>query len=293
VKPAPFRYAAPASLDEALALLAAHGGEAKLLAGGQSLVPLLNLRLARPSVVVDMGRLPGLDGWRESDGAVEIEALARQRKLEVDRALAERLPLLAEAARWIGHVATRSRGTIVGSLCHADPAAELPVCAVALQAEVQVRAAKGARRIAARDFFVDAMTTRLAEDELVQSAIFPAWSGRSGFACLEVARRHGDFALVVVACALQLDERGAIARAGLALGGIDRTPLPAAAGEAALMGAQPNAETFREVAALTADALDPPSDLHASGRYRKRAARTLVERALTLAAERAATRTPQ
>ena len=293
MKPAPFRYAAPSSLDDALRLLAEHGGEAKLLAGGQSLVPLLNLRLARPSVVVDMGRLPGLDGWRESGGEVEIGALVRQRSLELDGALAERLPLLAEAARWIGHVATRSRGTIVGSLCHADPAAELPVCAVALQAALQVCSAKGARRIAARDFFTDAMTTELAEDELVQSALFPAWTGRSGFACLEVARRHGDFALAVVACALQLDERGVIARAGLALGGVARTPLPASASEAALIGAEPSASTFREVAALAADALDPPSDLHASGRYRKRAARALMERALNLAAERAATRTPQ
>jgi CO/xanthine dehydrogenase FAD-binding subunit len=225
VKPAPFRYAAPASLDEALGLLAQHGGEAKLLAGGQSLVPLLNLRLARPAVLVDMRRLPALDGWREARGAVEIDALVRQRKLETDRALAERLPLLAEAARWIGHVATRSRGAIVGSLCHADPAAELPACAVALGAELRIRSAKGTRRIAARDFFLDAMTTKLAEDELVESAAFPTWSGRSGFACMEVARRHGDVALVAVACALRLDERGRVAQAGLALGGIARTPL--------------------------------------------------------------------
>ena len=287
MKPAPFRYAAPRSVEEALDLLAAHGGEAKLLAGGQSLVPLLNLRLARPAVLVDMGRLPALDGWREADGRIEIGALVRQRRLELDAALAGRLPLLGEAARWIGHVATRSRGTIVGSLCHADPAAELPVCAVALGAELHARSSRGSRRIAARDFFADAMTTALAEDELVDAASFPAGDG-AGFACLEVARRHGDFALAVVACMVRLDGRGAVAEAGLALGGVGRTPLPASESEAALAGAPATEKTFEEIAALAADRLDPPDDLHASGRYRKRAVRALVRRALTLAGGRAA-----
>jgi len=287
MKPAPFRYAAPREIDEALALLAEHGGEAKLLAGGQSLVPMMNLRLARPAVLIDIGRLPGLDGWRADGDTIEVGALVRQRRLETDRALAERLPLLAEAIGQIGHPATRSRGTVLGSLCHADPAAELPVCAAALRGELAVRSARGARRIAARDFFRDAMTTALAEDELAEAVRLPAAGLRSGFACLEVARRHGDFAIVAVACALRLDERGAIAEAGLALGGVAGAPVVLAAAEAALKGQRPEASLFREAAASAADVLDPPSDLHANARYRRRAARALIERALTSAAERA------
>lgn len=287
MKPAPFLYAAPRRIDEALALLGQHGGDAKVLAGGQSLVPMMNLRLARPAVLIDIGRLPGLDGWRADGDAIEVGALLRQRRLELDAELKRRLPLLAEAALQIGHPATRSRGTVVGSLCHADPAAELPVCAVALRGEIAVRSAKGARRIAAREFFRDAMTTTLREDELAEAVRLPAAGLRAGFALLEVSRRHGDFALVAVACALRLDDSGAIAEAGLALGGVAGAPFVPAAAEAALKGQRPGPAMFKDAAASAADALDPPSDLHANARYRKRAARALIERALTLAAERA------
>jgi carbon-monoxide dehydrogenase medium subunit len=285
MKPAPFRYVAPREMDEALALLGSYGGEAKLLAGGQSLVPLMNLRLARPAVVIDINRIAGLDRWARN-GSVEIGALVRQRLLETGKEFAGCAPLLAEAVRHVGHPATRSRGTIVGSLCHADPAAELPVCALALGAELMARSAKGVRAIPAGAFFRGAMTTALSEDEMVERLRMPLVRPRSGFACEEVARRHGDFALVVVACVLELDGQGAMTKVSLALGGVAPRPMMAPL-DSALLGQRPGRQLFREVAQRTADGLETWSDLHATAKYRKWASRALIERALMRAAERA------
>ena len=285
MKPAPFRYVAPREMDEALALLGSYGGEAKLLAGGQSLVPLMNLRLARPAVVIDVNRVAGLDRWTRN-GSVEVGALVRQRRLETDKELAGCAPLLAEADRHVGHPATRSRGSIIGSLCHADPAAELPVCALALGAELIARSTKGVRAVPAGEFFVGAMTTTLAEDEMVERLRIPLASPMSGFACEEVARRHGDFALVVVACTLELNGQGAMTKVSLALGGVAPSPVMAQL-STALLGQRPGQQLFREVAQHTADLLEPWSDLHATAKYRKRASGALIERALMRAAERA------
>jgi len=270
MKPPVFSYAAPQSLDECLALKAQHGEDARFLAGGQSLMPLLNLRMVRPTVVIDLGKVRDLSYWRREGEEIVIGAMLRQRKLEQDRELAAALPLLAEAVQQIGHPATRSRGTIVGSLCHADPAAELPVCALLLKAQIVLASAKGRRTVAAEDFLTDALSTSIKDDELVEQVRLPAGRKDTGYAFMELARRHGDFALISVA-ALVL---GSTAR--VAVGGLGSAP------EAFdVDGSNIAAEAQR-----IAQSLQPPTDLHASADYRRALAQTLIERALAKAAER-------
>ncbi len=263
MKPAPFDYVAAASVDEALAALA--GGEAKVLAGGQSLVPLLNMRLARPSLLVDVNRVPGLDGV-ELDGDVRIGALARQADVLASPA-AEAVPLLAAALRNVGHAATRSRGTIGGSLAHADPAAELPAVLVALDGAVVARGGSGERTIRADALFTGPFTTALRPDELLTAVALPRQDGRPfGFA--ELSRRHGDFAL---AGALVL-----LHPARIVLFGLGGCPDRRVEAERALDdGATPGEVAERAVAGLS-----PVSDVHADGAYRRRVAAVLVRRAI-------------
>jgi len=284
VKPAPFDYQAPGALDEALELLARHGDEAKVLAGGQSLLPMLNFRLARPAVVVDINRIPGLDYVREEAGRVAIGALARQRRVE--RAALPRLPLLGEALRWVGHAAIRTRGTIAGSLAHADPAAELPALLLCLDGSVIARSRAGQRELAAGRLFVAPLTTALRPDEMITEVRVPALPAGAGGCLLEVARRHGDFALVGVVAVVEL--RGdRIQRARVALFGCGGTPVRATGAEQALGGQAPTAESMAAAARAATASLTPDSDLHASAEYRRRVAGTLVQRALATAAERA------
>lgn len=287
MKPAKFRYSAPESLDEALELLQVFGPDCKIMAGGQSLMALMNLRMARPDVVVDIGGVPGLGDWRQANGAVVVGAMVRQRALERDAKLKGALPLLAEAVGHIGHVATRSRGTIIGSLCHADPAAELPLCALALDAEFMLRSARRERTVAADDFFVDIFESAAEPDELVEGVRFPALDDGAGYAFVELARRHGDFALVAVAGLLGLGADGRIGMARLVLGGVDTRPVRARQTEEALIGQPPSEELFREAGQIAATNIAPASDLHATARYRTSVTAVLVERALQGAVSRA------
>jgi carbon-monoxide dehydrogenase medium subunit len=250
VKPPPFAYAAPESVTEAVALLHEHGDEARVLAGGQSLMPLLALRLARPAVVVDVNRVAELDYLRLSADLLVIGALARHRDVELEPGLARRSAMLAEAIEHIGHVAIRNRGTVCGSLAHADAAAEWPALVVALDGEIEAVSVRGRRTIPAADFFVTHLTTTLAADELVTEVRLPLSTARRTGSCfVELARRHGDFALCGVAAQLSLAADGTVADARIVLVAVADRPRRAAAAEAALLGEQPTAERVAAAAA--------------------------------------------
>jgi carbon-monoxide dehydrogenase medium subunit len=284
VKPAPFEYHAPASVDEAVGLLAELGDEAKVLAGGQSLVPMLNLRLTRFEALVDLGRIPDLAGIEAADGGVRVGAMTVQSDVERDPLVAERVPLLARATPLIGHFQIRNRGTLGGSIAHADPAAEYPAVALALDAEIEAQGPSGTRTIPAADFFAGTWTTVLEPEEIMTAVRFPAWGPGAGFAVEEMARRHGDFAIVGVACGVQLRD-GTVARAAIALLGMDSAPVRATAAEAALTGAAVGNVDVEEIGRLAVEGLEPPDDLHASAGVRRRAAAALTARALTRAIE--------
>jgi carbon-monoxide dehydrogenase medium subunit len=276
MKPAPFEYHVPETVDDVLALLGEYGDEAKVLAGGQSLVPMLALRLTRFEHLVDLNRVPELAGVSRDNGTLVVRAVTRQRVMERDAAIAVAVPLLARATPLIGHFAIRNRGTVGGSLAHADSASEYPAVAVALGAELELAGLAGARRrVAADDFFLGTWTTAVEADELLVAARFPVWPTRSGFAVEEVARRHGDFALAGVACAVSEG------RAGIALFGVGSTPVRARAAEEAVLAGASAADVAQ---AAVAD-LDPPADVHASSSTRLRIARHLVDRAVTRARE--------
>jgi carbon-monoxide dehydrogenase medium subunit len=277
MKPPAFEYLAPSSLDEALALRARYGSDSVLLAGGQSLVPLLNLRLTFPSAVIDLGRVTELAGIRPLDGGVAIGAMTRQRALERSELVAERSPLLVGAVRQIGHPTIRNRGTVGGSLAHADPAAELPAVVLALDGELVARSALGERTIPAADFFRGFLTTALAPDELLVEVRLPLQEG--GSSLKEVTRRHGDFALAGAAAAVTV-EGGRISDARLALMGVGQGPVRATEAEALLRGAEPGDAVLREAARGAAADLQPASDVHATATYRRRVAEVLVRRAL-------------
>lgn len=287
MKPASFDYVAPRSLDEALAVLAERGDDAKVLAGGQSLVPLLNMRLARPALLVDLNRLGDLAYIRTDDGGLAIGALTRQRALERSELAARRAPLLVAAAGYIGHPAIRNRGTVGGSLAHGDPVSELPCVMTALDARLVVRGRSSERSIAAGDFFVSVFTTTLEPSEIVTEIRVPGLTARTGWGFEELTRRHGDFAIVGVAALLTLGQNGAIASARLCYAGAGERPLRAAKAEAALAGQKPSSETFDAAARAAADELDPPSDMHGTADYRRTVAIALTRRALTAAHTRA------
>ncbi|MHB8312668.1 MAG: FAD binding domain-containing protein [Candidatus Dormibacteria bacterium] len=288
MKPPPFAYRAPESLGEALSLLAEHGDEAKVLAGGQSLVPLLNLRLARPALLVDLARVPGLAGVDQRAGGLALGSMARERTLERSELVRRLAPLLSAALPFIGHPAIRSQGTLGGSLAHADPAAELPAVAAALDAEmVAVSAGRGERTVAAKDFFSGYLSTALEPDEILTEVRIPPFPSGMGVSFMEVARRHGDFAMVGVAAAVRL-EAGNIAEARLALTGVADAPVRAVDAERSLLGAAPDAVSFAGAAQAVAQRLAPRSDLHGSADYRREVAGALVRRALAAASQRAA-----
>lgn len=286
MKPAPFRYERPSTVDEVVALLAQHGSDARILAGGQSLMPLMNMRLARPAVVVDVNRVAGLDYLRAENGSLAIGAVARDRDAELWAEGRARCPILSEALRWVGHVEIRNRGTVCGSLAHADPTAELPVVAVALDAELVAQSARGRRTIPAAEFFVSYLTTALGPDELLVEARLPALGPATGWSFMEFARRRGDFAIVAAAIFVERGSDGRCARARVVLGGVDATPLRVGAAEQALLGQALTPERFAEAGRAAASGLDPQSDVHASGEYRRKLAAVMVERALAQAVER-------
>jgi CO/xanthine dehydrogenase FAD-binding subunit len=285
LKPAPFEYVAPESLEEALEALQQNIPDAKILAGGQSLMPLLNLRLIKPKIIIDLHRISGLNSIQEVSGRLSIGATTRQSTLERSQLVRERCPILAEATKHIGHAAVRHRGTIGGSLVHADPAAELPAVALALDATLEVIRNGLSRTIPAEEFFIDYLTTALGPDEILKEIIFPFLQPSTGYAVEELTRRHGDFAIAGVATAVDLDGDAKIADARIALFGVAPTAVRARRAEAALKGQKPDPNVIRDAATLLDDALDPPSDIHASSAYRKHVATVLTVRALERAVQ--------
>jgi carbon-monoxide dehydrogenase medium subunit len=289
MKPASFEYAAPASLDAALALKAQHGDEAKFLAGGQSLIPAMNFRIAQPALLVDLNAVPGLDFIRQADdGTLRLGALTRQRRLERDPLIKAGWPLVHEAMPHIAHPQIRNRGTLGGSLAHADPAAELPVIAAALGARLRARSASGERWITADDFFKGLFTTDLAPDEmLVEAALLPL-PPRTGTAFMEFARRRGDYALMGVAAVVTLDEQGACRAARLVYLNAGDGPVNARNAAALLQGQAPSPAVIEAAARQAADnEIEPTGNVHASPEYQRHLARVLTRRALALAFERA------
>lgn len=286
MKPAPFEYYDPTNLSEALALLSKLGDSARPLAGGQSLVPMMNFRLARPSHLVDLNRVSGLSYLTVESGELRIGAMTRQRELERSAAVATGWPLLCEAASYIGHVQIRNRGTVGGSLAHAYPSAELPVAMTALEAVFVIQSQAGERRVRAEEFFVTHMTTVLKPDELLTEIRVPPLPPATGWAFQEISRRFGDFALMGVAGLIILDRKGAIEQACLAFTG--PTPVRARKAEAMLVGEQPREAVFREAATLAAQDLEPDTDIHASAEYRREIGKVLARRVLEQATERAA-----
>jgi len=289
MKPPPFTYHRPSTLDEALDLLGEYGDEAKVLAGGQSLMPLLSLRLAHPAHLVDINRIDGQLGQvAQHDSGLSVGALVRQRAAETSAVVREGCPLLAEALPLIGHTQIRNRGTVCGSLAHADPASELPAVTLALDAEMVAQSrARGTRRIAADAFFHGYLTTALEPDELLTEVRLPAWPAGTGWSFQEVTRRHGDFALVGVAAALRLDTAGTCQDVRLAAIGAGPGPLRGRAAEAALRGQPFSTESVAAAAQELGKAVDPASDVQATAAYRRHVTVVLARRALEEAATRA------
>lgn len=281
----PFEYAAPETLDEALAILAEHGAEARVLAGGQSLIPILTYRLAKPRIVVDLSRCLSAEIRTHGDG-VALGALARYCDLEESGEIARACPVLAEAASLVGNVRVRALGTIGGSLAHADPAAELPLCAVALDGSLVLRSARGTRRVRAADFATGYLTTALEPDELITEVELPATRG-AGAAVEELARRAGDFAMVAALALVRVDGRGRVEAARLAYGGVGPRPLRVPAAEEALFGGEPTAERVAHAARIARAAVAPQGDALVSAAYRSLLVEVLGRRALARAASRA------
>lgn len=290
MKPAPFAYFAPHNLDEALDLLAQHGYDGKVLAGGQSLIPTMNFRLAQPAALVDINRVTELAFLHEeAGGGLRMGAITRQRTLERSAAVARRTPLLYATMPFIAHVQIRNRGTIGGSLAHADPAAELPAVMVALDARFRLQSRRGARWVNAADFYIGLFTTELGEDELLTEIEIPPLPPRSGWSIQEIARRHGDYAIVGVAATVRLDESGVCRSARLVYFSVGEGPTPAPHAAATLQGRRPDAATIADAARAAAqEDIDPLGDIHATPAYRRHLVEVLGRRALHEAFSRAA-----
>lgn len=280
MKPAPFSYHRPRTLAQALALLAEHGADAKLLAGGQSLGPMMNMRLAQPAQLIDLNALEGLDTIREAGDAIEIGALARHHALAGSALVRARCPLLAEAARSIGHYAIRSRGTLGGSLAHADPAAQLPLVAATLGAEIAMAGPRGERRLAAAKFFMSLMTTALEPGEILVSVRMPKAAPGERHAYLQFSRRRGDFAIVAVAATLLLDSAGLVERLRLGVGGVEDKPVALAELAARARGQAADAAWAAALAAAVRDAVRPIDNPRVPAVYRRELVEVLTRRAL-------------
>lgn len=287
MKPAPFTYASPTTVDDVIALLDTHGEAAKLLAGGQSLTPMMNLRLASPEYVIDLNRIEGLDYMEERDGVLAIGAMTRQRRLERSDVVRQHYPLLAEAAPLIGHPATRNRGTIGGSLAHADPAAELPALLLTHGGSVVVQGVHGSREIPAEEFFVTILTTTLEPGELLTEVRLRRWPAGTGWCFLEESRRYGDYAVVGVAALLHLHADGGCAQVAVTLFGVGDTPYVVAEAPTLLVGHRPGEDRFTAVGQAAAEGVEPEDDVHASAAFRRHLCAVLTRRALRTAAERA------
>jgi carbon-monoxide dehydrogenase medium subunit len=290
MKPAPFDLEIARSVEAVIGLLADAGREAKVLAGGQSLVPLMNFRLARPSLLVDLNRVAALQYIDDTNGGLAIGAMTRQSALERSELVALRSPLLAEVLPWIAHTPIRNRGTLGGSLAHADPAAELCVAGLALDVKLVARSSRGERVIAIDDFFLGPFSTSLHTDELLTEVRLGSLPAGTGWAFEEVARRVGDFAMIAVAAVLRLDDAGRVGFARLAYASMGPTPRRAPSGERALIGQEPTSESFANAARLAMADLEPADDLHATRAYRVDVGQALTQRALARAVTRVSSR---
>jgi carbon-monoxide dehydrogenase medium subunit len=288
MKPAPFSYAAAESLEHALALKAEHGDEARFLAGGQSLIPAMNFRLAQPAVVVDINPLRELDFVRPAGaGGLRIGALTRGRTLERDPLVAERQPLVREAIPHVAHPQIRNRGTLGGNLAHADPASELPAVALALGARLRARSARGERWIEAREFFRGVFTTALGADEMLTEVELPELPPRTGTSFMEVARRRGDYAMMGVAAVIALGNDDRCVHAHLAYCNAGAAPVSAAKAAQGLVGSGIGDAQIRDAAAVAQREIDPPGNVHASAAFQRHLAGVLTQRALRTAVTRA------
>ena len=284
MKPAKFAYHAPNSLTEALSLLTRYAGEARVLAGGQSLIPMMNFRIAAPSAIIDLNRVPDLDYIRHETDIVRIGAMTRQRKIEFSDVIAETLPLLRDAIKLVGHLPTRSRGTIGGSLAHADPAAELPMTLQVLEGEVVARGPQGERVIKAGEFFRSPLVTALTSEEILIEVRFPVMPGNAGYAVEEFARRHGDFAICAIAAVLVREGERCV-KARLATSGTAPAPLRLKAAEGVLEQKGLGDLAIEEAAEAAARAVEPMNDHNGSVEFRRHLTRILTGRALRKAAE--------
>jgi carbon-monoxide dehydrogenase medium subunit len=289
MKPPPFDYFAPDTIEEALAHLAEYGYDAKALAGGQSLIPTMNFRLAQPGVLVDLNNIPTLAYIRPgSEGGVTIGAMTRQREVERSDLIADRAPLIHEAMPFIAHPQVRNRGTFGGSIAHADPASELPALALALNALFRLRNQTKERWVTANEFFIDLFTTALEPDELLVEVSLPEMPPQTGYAFEEVSRRHGDYALVGAVATTTVNGTGQCQQARLIYFSVGSGPVEAFQAQASLTGQNLNADTIKTAAEIAASAdIDPPGDIHASAAFRRHLARVLAERVLEKSAARA------
>jgi aerobic carbon-monoxide dehydrogenase medium subunit len=279
MKPAAFDYFAPRAVDDVMALLKRYGSDARLLAGGQTLLPLMNFRLATPEVIIDLNRIPELAFITVVEGQVHIGAMTRQRALEFSPIIAQELPLLREAIKMVGHLPTRSRGTIGGSLANADSAAEIPMVLQVLEGEVLVLGPNGGRTIPAAELVLDAMTTSLADDEMLAEVRFPVMPSEARFAIEEFSRRHGDFAIAAVAAMLVVKD-GRCEKARIATAGVSSFSSRLTAAEEALEGRAVDADAIKKAARAAADAVEPVSDRNASEEYRRHLTKVLTARVL-------------
>jgi aerobic carbon-monoxide dehydrogenase medium subunit len=286
MKAPPFEYHCPQTLDEALALLAATEN-AKVLAGGQSLMAMLNLRYIYPDALIDINRIPDLSGIKVEGGMLKIGAMTRQRHIELGAEVKRLAPVLTEAVKQVGHRQTRNRGTIGGSLCHLDPASELPTVSLLYDATIDVAGPQGRRRcMPIRDFVVGYMTPGIEPDELVVQVNLPLWPEQHGHAFVEYARRHGDFAIASAGCLVERDEQGVIRRAAIAIGGVGSVPQRLADAEAGLVGSTGDAADISRAVAHC-DGLEILSDFHGTSDYRRSVVGNVLRRSLALACQRA------
>ncbi len=281
MRPPPFAYTDPQSVDEATGVLAQYGDDARILAGGQSFVPLLNFRLAQPKYIIDINKISALDHIKPLDGGLVIGALTRHRAVEQSNLVRDSCPLLHQAIRHVGHIQIRNRGTIGGSLAHADPAAELPAVITALDGRLHLRSASGERKLGSEEFFLAHLTTATEAEEMLVAVELPAWPADGGACFTEFSRRQGDFALVGAGAVLALDSDGRVARVGLALMGVGGRPFDGAPiASDILLGEKPDTARIEEVAKRIGESVEPDSDIHAPADYRKHLAGIMTRRAL-------------
>lgn len=292
MKPAPFEYLAPRTVEEALAYVAEHGYDAKVLAGGQSLIPVMNFRLAQPSVLIDLNKVSELFFIRpDENGGTRIGAMTRQARVEKDPLVAERAPLVHDAMPRIAYPQVRSRGTYGGSIAHADPSAELPAVSVAMNGRFRLRKQSGERWVSAKDFFIALFTTALEPDELLVEIALPAMPARSGWSFMEISRRHHDFAMAGVAAVLGLDPAGLCQEARMVFFSVGDGPMYAEGAESVLKGEPPTPDLIRQAAEVASrEDVDPSGDIHATAAFRRHLVKVLAQRALEEAFARAASR---